>query len=98
MLTHVNPIIELVVNNLQQTNDMQMTAFFHYRNLFPNFMFETSELFCEWRMGRSGEIPLAKHVHFLSAWINAFDSLYGLIKESFWIALESKIRSEKEAL
>jgi len=83
MLTHVYPIIQLVIDNLQQANDMPMAAFFHYRDLFPYFMFEASEFFCEWCMRRGREVSPAKHIHLLGARIIAFDGLYGLMDTVF---------------
>jgi uncharacterized membrane protein (GlpM family) len=79
-LTHVYPIIQLVVDDLQQANDMSMTTFFHYRNLFPYFMLETSEFFCKWCVRRRRNVSPAEHVHLLGAWVITFDSLYGLMK------------------
>jgi hypothetical protein len=79
MLTHVYPIIQLVVDNLQQANDMPMTTFFHYRDLFPYFMFKASEFFCKWCVRRRRDVSPAEHVHLLGAWVVTFDSLYGLI-------------------
>lgn len=79
MLTHVYPIIQLVVDNFQQANYMPMTTFFHYRYFFPYFMLKASEFFCEWCVRGRRDVSPAEHVHLLSAWVITFDSLYGLI-------------------
>lgn len=73
-----------------------MAAFFHYRNLFPNFKLETSEFFCKWCMRRSREISPAKHVHLLGTWIVALDGLYSLMDRVFKTALESRISGTKK--
>lgn len=78
MLTHVNPLVELVVNDFEETYDVSVTTFLHDSDLLADLLFETAEFVCERCMGGSGEIPPAKKIHLLGAGIvtfYGFDSL-----------------------
>lgn len=78
VLTHVYPLVELVINDFEETYDVSVTAFLHDGDLLADLLFETAEFVCERRMGGSGEILPAKEIHLLGAGIvtfYGFDSL-----------------------
>ena len=79
VLTHVDSIIELIINDLEEANDVAVATFFHDGDLFAYLLFETAELVRERRMGRGREIPPAEKIHLLGAWIITFHGLYCLI-------------------
>ena len=43
-LTHVNSIVELIVNNLKETDDMTVTTFFHDGDFLAYLLFEAAKL------------------------------------------------------
>lgn len=44
MLTHVDSIVELIINDLEETDDVAVATFFHDSDFFAYLLFEAAKL------------------------------------------------------
>jgi hypothetical protein len=73
---HIDSIVEFIIDDLEETDDMTVTTFFHDGDFLAYFLLETAQLVGERRVRGGGEVSSTEKIHLLGARIITFHGLY----------------------